>query len=633
MSFILRRISTTKSGKQIVRDQQFPGADITLGRDGGNSIHIADLAVNPHHATISSADGRHVRIAAQEGLGFGFNGRQVDIADVDSAAGGELRFGGHRLTIARENDAIILLVERVDELSQSSKTVDEVRAFSLQGVLPGKRIGAWTFAILMLIAFLAGPIWAWHSYRSVDERPQGFHADQSWSSGPLSSAHASLAQNCQSCHVEPFVAVTDKACVGCHTGEHKAMNAAHANAPTAMLLAARAPPGSFDKFLAGFAKAFNRPEGQCTGCHTEHEGAGAMPATPQKFCASCHDGMKARLQAAGHPTVLADAGDFGTSHPEFRPLVRAAPGAKPGRAVTSKSPDFDGLKFPHDLHLAAGGGVARMAASLRGANGIGSRLECKNCHKVDDGGVRFRPVDMERDCAMCHSLAFETVGGVRRTLRHGEPDQVAADLTAYYRSTPPARPLQLGGMARRRPGQYAAGQVYNIYFREVAVRPTRAADAVRAVFSKGGACYDCHTISAPQSGQGWRVMPVKQTARYLTKGWFDHDAHRESKCADCHSGAAASKRSADLLIPGLRQCRDCHVGESGDRLVKVDTATKSPCAMCHEYHSDGGKPWTPKRVRKDVTAITGREREIYYTDSSHPILSARVGTILAKQGG
>src|SRR3546814_17690269 len=91
---------------------------------------------------------------------------------------------------------------------------------------------------------------------------------------------------------------------------------------------------------------------------------------------------------------------------------------------------------------------------------------------------------------MCHSLAFGTVGGVTRTLRHGEPDQVVADLTAYYRSTPPARPLQLGGMERRRPGQYAEGQVYNIYFREAAARPARAADAVRAVFSKGGACYD-----------------------------------------------------------------------------------------------------------------------------------------------
>ena len=48
MSFILRRIATTKTGKQIIRDQPLPGDAITLGRDAGNIIHIADLAVNAH---------------------------------------------------------------------------------------------------------------------------------------------------------------------------------------------------------------------------------------------------------------------------------------------------------------------------------------------------------------------------------------------------------------------------------------------------------------------------------------------------------------------------------------------------------------------------------------------------------
>ena len=617
MSFILRRISTTKTGKQIIRDTPLPGNTITLGREGSNVIHVADLAVNPQHATISSADGRTVRVAASEGLGFNLNGRSATVADIDSGAGGELRFGGHRLTIAREGENIILLVERIDELSQSSKDVDEAKAFSLQGVMLGKRMGAWAFGLLMLLAFLIGPIWAWYSYKNVNERPDGYHADSAWLSGPLSSAHASLKNDCQSCHVEPFVAVTDKACVGCHTGEHKAMSIAHANAPAAMLLAARHPPGMGEKILAGFAKTFNKPQGRCVECHTEHEGAGPMPATPQKFCADCHDGMSARLKTAGHPTKLADAGDFGISHPEFRPLVRSAPGAKLMRTTLAKGTvDYNGLKFPHDMHLQATGGVARMAASFRGRYDFGKKLECSNCHRVETDGVRVKPVEMERDCAMCHSLAFETVGGVTRTLRHGEPDQVVADLTAYYRSTPPSRPLQLGGMQRRRPGAYAEGQVYNIYFNEVATRPSRAPDAVRAVFSKGGACYDCHTIFAPQAGNSWRVAAVSQTPRYLQKGWFDHDAHKETDCADCHTAAPASKASTDLLVPGLRQCRDCHVGEGGARVVKVETATESPCAMCHEYHSDGGKPWMPpRRAKKNTAAITNKRLGATYSVS------------------
>lgn len=628
MSFILRRIATTRSGKNIIRDSALDGQQILLGRDSANAIHIADLAVNPHHATISSTDGRTVRVTAQEGLGFELNGRSLDVADIDSAQGAELRFGGHRLTIKREDEKIILLVERIDELSEASRHVDEARAFSLGAILPTKRFGAWVFAAMMVLAFLVGPIWAWQTFRGVDERPEGFHADRTWSSGPLSKAHASLKDNCQSCHVDAFVAVTDKACVSCHTGEHKAMSNAHANAPSVQLLAARGEGGFGDKILARFSQTFNRPEGRCVDCHSEHDGAGAMAATPQKFCADCHDGMAGRLSGSGHPTKLGDASDFGTGHPEFRPLARTSLGAKPERLVLSdKSVDVNGLKFPHDMHLSATGGVARMAASFRGSYDFGKKLECSNCHIAEADGVGLKPVNMQRDCAMCHSLGFETVGGVKRTLRHGEPDQVVADLTAYYRSTGPSANLQLGGMQRRRPGQYAEGQVYSIYFRENSLRPSRAADAVRAVFSEGGACYDCHTIYAPSGGKSWRVEPVVQTARFMEKGWFDHDSHKETACADCHVSAPKSAKSQDLLMPAVAQCRTCHVGETGASLMKVKTETKSSCAMCHEYHSDGGKPWQPAADRKkdglrralDVSSVTKKDVLARYAGEQPPI--------------
>src|SRR3546814_14368874 len=123
--------------------------------------------------------------------------------------------------------------------------------------------------------------------------------------------------------------------LGCHTGEHKAMSMAHANAPAAMLLAARHPPGTGEKILAGFAKTFNKPQGRCVECHTEHEGAGPMVATPQKFSADCHDGKQGRLKFEGHPTTLADAGDFGTCHPEFSTTLRPAAGGTRCRPTPS----------------------------------------------------------------------------------------------------------------------------------------------------------------------------------------------------------------------------------------------------------------------------------------------------------
>src|SRR3546814_8342778 len=93
-------------------------------------------------------------------------------------------------------------------------------------------------------------------------------------------------------------------------------------------------------------------------------------------------------------------------------------------------------------------------------------------------------------------------------VRFRSPDQAIADLRAYFRSTSPAQPPALGGMARRRPGDYAQGRIYHAYFGAAAARPSRADDAVRAVFSKGGACYDCHTITPPgaNGNAGWQVQ-------------------------------------------------------------------------------------------------------------------------------
>ncbi|MEQ1688288.1 MAG: cytochrome c3 family protein [Sphingopyxis sp.] len=589
MSFLLRRVATTADGREIIRVTPLDTSEISVGRDAASAIHLADLGVNPQHATITTHDGRHIEVQATSGLGFEWDGRTVTSATIDAGDGAELRFGGHRITVAIDSEAptprVSLTVARTDELSHSALMRDEAQAFSLRGLLPGRRLSAWGFGLVVLAAFLIAPIWAYMHWRGVEERPASFHADMSWSSGPLSSAHASLARDCQSCHTDAFVAVTDTACKSCHDD-------AHDHAPVDRQLAARGQPGMFRAALIRIGAAFNRSQGRCVDCHNEHEGAGPMPATAQQFCTDCHSGMASRLS----DTRIGDAGDFGREHPQFRPRVQVTPGASPRFARTTLTPqtaDVNGLKFPHNLHLQQAGGVARMARSLRMTDGRGTGLDCANCHRPTADRVRFEPVDMERDCQGCHSLSFESVGGVTRTLRHGQPGQVVADLYAYYRSTPPTRPIALGGMARRRPGEFAAGQLYNIYFRETAVRPTRADDAVRAVFSRGGACYDCHTIFAPVAGNSnWRVLPVHQTSRYLEHGWFDHRPHDVEECATCHA-AARSSSANQLLVPGIAVCRDCHGGENSGADVE------SPCASCHEYHAPAraDAPWQPARAR------------------------------------
>jgi predicted CXXCH cytochrome family protein len=582
MTFLIRHISTTADGRKIVRPTEIASDSITVGRAAENGIHLPDLAVTPEHARIEIVDNRRITVVATGGLPFEVDGRSVQRADIDSLKGAELRIGGHRLTVGQEDKKVTIAVERVEALSEASEDKDEARAFSLRDKLPGKRVSAWGFAVLVLLAFLAVPIWSYASYKNVKERPERFHADQSWSSGPLSLAHKSLEGDCQACHTQAFVAVRDTACIACHTDVHD-------HADPARLMQAKGEPGIGGALLTGVAAMFNRPEGRCVDCHTEHEGAGPMQPTADKFCTSCHDGINARLNDA----TIEDATDFGKAHPQFRPAIMTLPGAHPKfqRVSLDRKPTEDsGLKFPHKLHLSRTGGVARMAQTMKTDHSFGDALACKDCHRPTADGVRFQPVNMEKDCAMCHSLAFEEIGGTLRTLRHGEPEQVIADLRAYYRSTGPSRPIALGGMARRRPGQYAQGQLYHAYFGAAAERPALADDAIRAVFSKGGACYDCHVIAPPPSpaSDNWRVLPVHQTMRYMQKGWFSHDAHKTESCESCHA-APQSSRASDLLLPGIETCRTCHGGP------KAKAEIPSGCALCHSYHADEGAPWVAKQ--------------------------------------
>ncbi|MEM1131908.1 MAG: cytochrome c3 family protein [Pseudomonadota bacterium] len=596
MTFIVRQIALKADGSEIVRETTPDSAEITIGRNSDNAIHLPDLAVNPVHASIRRDGDDSIIVEAVSGQPFQVDGIDVTTATVKLARGAELGFGGHRIAVGLDADggAVTLTVRRSDTVADSEEEKDEHQIYSLMGKLPGKRGSAWGFVALVVIACLAWPVYTWATYRDLAynedvKRPDGVHGDGFWSSGSLSLAHNSLKDDCQACHVDAFVSVRDKACMTCHDDD------AHDHAPKPRLASARGELQGFAAFRRAVASAFNKPQGRCVECHTEHESAGAMQPTAQRFCAECHDGLDSRLT----DTTLLNAADFGKAHPQFRPavLINAVEGDDPSKAprrrisLDRKPSEDNGLKFPHDLHLDRTGGVAQMGRRLSAKYGFGDALDCADCHTPDPNGVRFEPVDMEENCAMCHSLSFDEIDGTFRQLPHGKPDLVKADLRAYYRSTGPNRPINLGSLPRQRPGIVNRQRTAADYARAVRFRPTRANQAIRAVFSEGGACYDCHTVNT-LGGLNYSIDPVTQTDRYMHKGWFSHAAHEEEDCTDCHK-ATVSKQATDLLLPGIATCRECHGGEASD------TDVPSTCALCHEYHADGGAPWLVRQQNKD----------------------------------
>ena len=604
MSFLVRQIALKASGGEIVRARRVDGDEMKIGRDGTCGVHLPDLGVDPEAALVTQLDETHIEIESLSNLPFECDGLKVMRKELDVTNGSELVFGSHRIKLGQDPRSRFptFTVRREAPMAHSSADNDLTDVYSLKGKVPGKRTSAWAFAAMVMIAFLAWPIYSFATYNdlALDKdaiRPAGFHADKLWESGKLSVAHKGLANDCQSCHVEPFVAVRDNACMTCHKQDaHEHIKVADA---TLRLVQARGEPTGFAGFQRAVGSTFNKPAGRCVECHTEHEGAGAMAATDQKFCTECHDGMKARLP----DTKIPDAADFGTSHPQFMPavIINAAPEKPVVKRIawTPTAKEFGGLKFTHAQHLSTTNGVAQMVRRRPSEFPEQGGLDCENCHQADPSGTWFKPVVMEEACQTCHSLTFDQVGGTFRTLRHGEPEMVVADLRSFFAGGAPLRPANLDGMARRQPGDSSAVGVAKDYARAVRFYPTQASQAITMLFNKGGACFDCHTIIPGGAATGgYNIQNVAQTQRYLQKGWFTHDRHTKFECVDCHLKAETSNDATDLLIPGLGGkggCRDCHVGQGGASLASVKQPVESGCAMCHDYHADDGAPWMSRQ--------------------------------------
>lgn len=585
MAFLIRTIDFTAAGREIIRDRMVEQASLTIGRAAENDIHLPDLAVEQHHVRLDLAADGTLAASALGTLGFGLDGRVVTQGTIDPRTGGEIALGAARLAVARESDGNISITIR--QVTPDEGKGDALRGFALASVLPSKRATSWILAGAIMLLLLLVPVGSYLLRTPVKNDPEGktpgqVVMDASWSTGDLSLRHHSLEDNCESCHVAAFESVQDETCISCHeeTRDHAAMPRQAKGMP---------PLSTGDALQWKIAQALGKegPLG-CVSCHTEHEGQVRQQAANEAFCSDCHDDLDSRLT----DTRLADAHDFGKAHPQFRPVFYASFGAaKPVRASLDGKPvEKSGLKFPHDVHMDAKGGAARMAVSLPQ---YGQPLECKDCHSLDADRIGFKEVKMEDSCESCHSLVSGRTASGFSKLRHGDLKDLAEDLSRIS-SGPRATPAS----SRSRPGQFGRGGAYAADFG----RPVRAYIGLSNALSPGGICTECH-IPSRKAGQA-DLVPVNLPDRFLSSGFFSHEAHKKEECTDCHA-ADTSKAASDLLIPDLKSCRDCHLGATA---VKTKKIVPSSCAMCHSYHVPSGQ-WAPE----------AKDRAPHYVPAPRPL--------------
>ena len=573
MAFLIRTIDFTAAGREIVRDRMIAQDVLTIGRAAENDIHLPDLAVEQFHVTITTAADGTLTVAAAGTLGFTLDGRSETVASIDPATGGEIALGAARLAVTREADGNIAITIR--QVTADEGKNDALRGFTLASTLPSKRAMSWVLASVILLLLLAVPVGSFLLRTPVKNDPTGktpgqVVLDAAWTTGEMSLKHHDLEVNCESCHVAAFESVQDETCISCHeaTGDHAAMP---------RLAKGMAPLSDGDALQWQIAQSLGKegPLG-CVSCHSEHEGPVRQKPASEAFCADCHDTLDTRLS----DTALKNAHDFGKEHPQFRPAYFASFGAaKPVRtSLDAKPVERSGLVFPHDVHMDARGGAARMAVSLQQ---YGAPLECKDCHTLTPDKIGFKEVKMEDACEGCHSLVSgRAAGGGFSSLRHGDVKDLREDL-ARISSGPRPRLAPNRG----RPGQIGSGA--GTYAADFG-RPVRAYIGLSNALSPGGICTECHLPTRGRTGQA-DLMPVNLPDRFLTSGFFNHEAHKKEECTDCHA-ADTSKVATDLLIPDLKSCRDCHLGATA---VKTKNIVPSECAMCHAYHLPAGQ-WSSK---------------------------------------
>jgi predicted CXXCH cytochrome family protein len=514
-------------------------------------------------------------IESVSGRPFLVDGQSTTRADLSAGRGQIVTFGDYDLLIgeAGEEDIFVTVTRHEDEHHPT------VSLFSLKASMFGRRRMAWTLGLavlaLCLILPLAGRAWLQHTH---------IHPDQQWSTGPLSKAHAFLDKDCQACHAKAFVAVRDEACLGCHKASSDPAAVARIDAKVtakgspflpllvsehadhAKLARAMPPPPTIRGQVAGvFETAMNHPADRCASCHREHTTAPPDVVRPGKpalvvvtDCAGCHSRLKMRLPSTG----LIDTPDW-NRHPDFRPLVTVGfdgPLPRLQRMALSSHPlEANGLTFSHRIHMNPVGGVARQGEALGAARGYGAALTCQSCHRPDGGG--FKPIEMERDCGSCHSLAFAQVGGSLQTLRHHDMRNIVGVLRG---SLPPEHP------------------------------PNVDQGVLRRALAPGGLCVDCHTVRPAAGPLGGEISPVRLANRVLPWGDFNHGvaAHAgvgkgAAVCADCHK-ASTSDSSQDLLIEGIATCKACHGKTEHDTTAFAG----AQCAECHGFHDPGQAPAT-----------------------------------------
>ena len=558
MRTLIRFVSRAKGGALETSERLYDGEALTLGRATDQVLQFKDGRVAFQHARIFRR-GPRTLLACRAPATIIVNDALV--REVELSVGDVLRLGANVLTLVTAPAGVDLALTFELDAAASEADLATVRApLLLSGGALGKRGWSWLLFLTLLGAFLVLPVLVLPGKTARDAlRASGLPSDHAWSPGALHTMHQTIAGRCEVCHQQAFVRVRNEACLACHqTDLHRHVDA--------------------DRPGAGTLETT-----RCFACHSGHEPAPLIRGDAGG-CIDCHAGAA----GVGAASRIGAVSDFGNAHPEFRvSLLRtdANGGVAPPERLRLDTPalrEHSHLKFPHATHL-----------DPRGVKTLDSRrvLGCADCHVPEPGGRRMLPIRMETHCQGCHRLDFDPAYPDRQ-LPHRDVAVVMNALLEYYSARylegwPDPNARSLAGRFAATPGPALAPAERA---RRLGLARARTQVIARDLFERR-ACNVCHEVQpTPGAPTPWRVTSVRLTQNWLPAAHFDHAQHTTTltPCSACHA-AAHSTQSADVLMPRIATCRQCHAGTGGATPPAGKVATG--CPACHSFHDQRRAPW------------------------------------------
>ncbi|MFM2094538.1 MAG: hypothetical protein RIS70_1662 [Planctomycetota bacterium] len=507
----------------------------------------------------------------------------------------------------------------------------------------------WLLSIVVLLAFAA--YWSW---QVVGDR-EGLVV---FSPGPVAAAHRSWNSECSACHTDMVPLRSDS-----WNWIEAARQVADANVQSASHTLNDKKCEVCHRVAAHHSNQIDREVPACAACHIDHRGAEAMLSlVADRRCVDCHADIGAHggAERSQFTPPIASVRWFANSeerlvetagadklaaielaekkqgqHPEFRSLTQ----------------DPGNIKFNHALHLqpgipafdpkSEGKGLITLAslpeefvAAYRRSDQPADanrdqeflvQLNCNSCHEDGDEQVNAdsrqskadnttgrlagnpRPIQYERHCRACHPLPFAPQSD--HPLPHGfTPEQIREYLFGHFarQTAPESLPERLI------PERSIPGRSAEDLDRETRAKVAEQVQASERFLADAKTCCKCHIEDVrPGNADATLLPPLRPAsipATWFRLGHFDHRAHRQSACAECHVMPDAKQREprpaglesscADdaingprdhrrVMILGRDKCQECHTPA---KRMDGKGGARWDCAECHHYH--GGAPPT-----------------------------------------